>query len=63
MACANTEPKSDGGYDVEFVDETLDTDDISCVICLFILRDPVQAVPCGHRFCKKCIAKVDERFL
>ena len=59
MACAQN---AEGGYDVEFEDESVDTDNISCVICLSILREPVQAVPCGHRFCKNCITKVNERF-
>ena len=58
MACAHS---ADGGFDVEFEDESVDIDGISCVICLSILREPVQAVPCGHRFCKNCISKVDER--
>jgi len=49
---------SDEGYDVTFADEQLDTNDMTCVICLFILREPHQAVPCGHRFCCGCIEKV-----
>jgi len=46
------------GYDVKFVDENVETEDISCVICLHVLREPMQAVPCGHRFCKFCIEKM-----
>jgi len=49
------------GYDVKFVDENVETEDISCVICLHILREPMQAVPCGHRFCKFCIEKMKEK--
>jgi len=43
---------------VKFVDENVETEDISCVICLHVLREPMQAVPCGHRFCKFCIEKM-----
>ena len=48
-----------GGYDVEFT-ENLSTslDDIKCAICLLILKEPVQANPCGHRFCKTCIERI-----
>jgi len=41
-----------GGYDIEFVN---DEHDITCVICLDVLCQPMQAVKCGHRFCKKCM--------
>ncbi|XP_066933486.1 TNF receptor-associated factor 4-like [Clytia hemisphaerica] len=61
------------GYNVTFVGEEkktsvlnsdqkefaggIDKDDITCAICHLILRDPVQAVDCGHRFCKNCISQ------
>ena len=61
------------GYDVTFVgeDETtsvrnpsqnefaggINKDDITCAICHLILREPVQAVKCGHRFCTNCIGQ------
>ena len=48
------------GFDVEFVDE-IKTDIITCNICELILREPVQSVPCGHRFCKSCIERFHER--
>ncbi|XP_066935138.1 TNF receptor-associated factor 6-like [Clytia hemisphaerica] len=44
-----------GGYDVELVNGELEND-ITCSICLFILKDPMQAIECGHRFCKTCVA-------
>jgi len=49
-----------GGFDVEFVDETK-TDTITCNICHLILREPVQGIPCGHRFCGSCIEKFHKR--
>ncbi|XP_066921418.1 TNF receptor-associated factor 4-like [Clytia hemisphaerica] len=61
------------GYDVTFVGEDektsalnagqkefaggINKDDITCAICHLILREPVQAVKCGHRFCTKCIGE------
>jgi len=44
-----------GGYDVELVNGELEND-VTCSICLFILKDPMQAIECGHRFCKTCVA-------
>ncbi|XP_066936136.1 TNF receptor-associated factor 3-like isoform X1 [Clytia hemisphaerica] len=35
----------------------INRDDITCAICLLVLREPVQAVKCGHRFCEKCIGE------
>ncbi|KAM9726333.1 uncharacterized protein ACNS7B_017302 [Menidia menidia] len=32
----------------------LDTESISCSICLDVLKDPVT-IPCGHSYCKSCI--------
>jgi len=49
-----------GGYDVQFVDETINTENITCNICHLVLKKPVQAVPCGHRFCGECIKKFHE---
>ena len=42
-----------GGYDVKFVKG--DPENIQCSICLFTLREPMQAEECGHRFCKSCV--------
>uniref|UniRef100_A0A7M5WRL9 Uncharacterized protein n=2 Tax=Clytia hemisphaerica TaxID=252671 RepID=A0A7M5WRL9_9CNID len=39
------------------IDGAINRDDITCVICLLVLREPVQAVDCGHRFCTKCIGE------
>ena len=45
-----------GGYDVEFLREHFD--DMKCSICLLVLKEPVQANECGHRFCKSCVLHV-----
>ena len=56
----NCTPADTGGYDVEFAENILSTslEDIKCAICLLILKEPLQANPCGHRFCKTCIERV-----
>ena len=60
MAAAAYNPK-DVGYDVEFVDKHVKEEDLTCTICHLILRSPVQADDCGHRFCQKCIEKHHQR--
>ena len=42
-----------GGYDVKFVG--VEPLNVTCSICLFTLREPMQAEECGHRFCKSCL--------
>ena len=63
-------PKPVYGYDIKLVDDgnksedggkVLDRDDITCPICLMILREPKQAEKCGHRFCEKCIGEFHEK--
>ncbi|XP_065181189.1 TNF receptor-associated factor 5-like [Sycon ciliatum] len=44
-----------GGYQAEFV--TSMDPNLKCSICLLVLRDAMQT-PCGHRFCRDCIAPV-----
>jgi len=51
-----------GGYDVEFVDK-LEQNDVTCCICLLVLKEPMQAEECGHRFCKSCAKDLQERYL
>ena len=43
---------TDGGYDADFVEEV--SDQLTCVICSFALKDPVHLVECGHRLCAAC---------
>ncbi|XP_065661964.1 uncharacterized protein LOC136084827 [Hydra vulgaris] len=40
------------GYDADFVNEV--PLDLECSICLFVVREPVQILACGHRFCSHC---------
>ena len=46
-----------GGYDYQFVDEP--SDDLKCLICLCVARDPQQHGDggCGKIFCTSCIDK------
>jgi len=61
MAAAIIEVNDDSvGYDVELIDETT-RESVTCNICFLILKEPVQAVPCGHRFCGSCIQKFHSR--
>ena len=46
--------KMKGGFDVEFVE--LPDDNVTCSICLHVLRQPLQAIERGHRFCESCVA-------
>ena len=41
-----------GGYDVNFTTEI--PQELKCVICHLVLREPVQIMTCGHRFCSVC---------
>ena len=45
-----------GGYDYEFVDEVSDSQ--KCPVCLWPMRDAVQTLECGHRFCKDCLQRI-----
>ena len=45
--------ESHGGYDLEFVQATMDRR-YTCPICMLIMRDPIQT-RCGHRFCDSCL--------
>ena len=46
-----------GGYDYKFVD--VPSDDLKCLICLCVARDPQQHGDggCGKIFCTSCINK------
>lgn len=52
---SNTLNTMKGGYDVEFIKEYPD-DNVTCSICLYVLREPLQSIECGHRFCESCVA-------
>ena len=40
------------GYNFDFVSDV--SDELICVVCHFVLKEPVQLVQCGHRLCKSC---------
>ena len=42
-----------GGYDLKICAENVPSE-YECLICLLMLRDPVQTL-CGHRFCQICL--------
>jgi len=46
------------GYDFEFVTNL--PEDLTCVVCHFALKNPVQLEDCGHRFCKKCFDQMKQ---
>ena len=43
------------GYECTFVDEP--PDDLICLICTFVARDPQQLTCCGRIFCQGCLAR------
>ena len=47
-----------GGYDHKFVDPP---DDLICLICKLIAREPHQVNCCGKVFCKSCIDELQRR--
>ena len=48
-----------GGYDFKFIETP---DDLICVICQFVARDPQQVGCCGKIFCKSCIKAAKGKF-
>ena len=39
------------GIDANFISEVADY--LKCVVCHLVMRQPVQIMTCGHRFCKR----------
>lgn len=35
-----------------------DLEALSCPLCCGILREPVQVIACGHRYCRQCAEKI-----
>jgi len=50
--------ESIGGYDYEFITNL--PEDLTCVLCHFALKNPVQLEDCGHRFCKECFDQMKQ---
>merc|ERR1711962_1948224 len=44
------------GFDALFIDEI--REDFKCVVCHLVLRNPVQIMSCGHRFCSPCFDRM-----
>ena len=42
----------EGGFDAMFMEEI--REEYKCVFCWLVIRDPVQIMSCGHRFCARC---------
>ena len=51
--------KSVEGYSHKFVEEL--SEDVKCLICLLVLRDPHLTECCGHNFCEYCITEARKR--
>ena len=47
--------KAKHGYDRTFIDQP--PDDLLCLICLMVARDPQQMTCCGKVLCKACLAE------
>ena len=47
---------AEGGFDCSFVDSP--PDDLTCSICLLVLRDPLLTGCCGNHFCRACVLQV-----
>jgi len=41
-----------GGYDFEFIEDL--PEDLTCTLCHYALKNPVQIEVCGHTFCEDC---------
>ena len=44
-----------GGYNYDFIDSP--SDELTCAICLSVLRDPNLISCCGNHFCQSCITR------
>lgn len=40
------------GYDANFVENVNDL--FKCGVCFLVMKEPVQVIECGHKFCKTC---------
>ena len=53
MASSSHSTESSKGYDHQFVDPI--PDDLLCLICLSVARDPQQVTCCGKVYCNSCL--------
>lgn len=42
----------ESGYDANFVENVNDL--FKCGVCFLVMKEPVQVIECGHKFCKTC---------
>jgi len=56
MAVSASSSIVDYGYDVSFVDDVWD--ELKCTVCHLVLRNPVQIMSCGHRYCNPCFDRM-----
>ena len=50
---------TESGYDCDFVNDV--SEELTCVVCHLVLREPVQLVECGHRICKSYFNQIKPR--
>ena len=48
-----------GGYDCEFVETP--PDDLICLICTFVAKNPQQLTCCGKVYCQVCLKEQQKR--
>ena len=48
-----------GGYDYNFVEPL--PDELTCLICMCVAREPWQMDCCGRVFCKDCLEELRKR--
>ena len=46
------------GYDYNFIEDI--PEDLTCSVCYFAVREPVQLGSCGHELCKLCFEKLKD---
>ena len=49
-----------GGFEVEFVKN--DAKNMTCNVCLYTLKEPMQSEKCGHRFCRECVKLLPKEY-
>ena len=43
------------GFVATFISEV--PEDLKCTLCQLVLRQPIQIMKCGHRFCEACFER------
>jgi len=47
-----------GGYNYDFVTDL--SEDLTCTLCHFAFKNPVQIEECGHIYCKVCYQQLKD---